>query len=81
MESDPSNPQCVEGSDIIQIDRQCAGYDGVEECARDATWSQWSEVNDIEYKAKIGINIFILVFNLLRNLWQLRRANKIQILH
>ena len=45
MESDASNPQCVEGSELIQIDRKCAGYDGqVEECPKDATWSQWSEV-------------------------------------
>ena len=45
-ESDPHNPQCVAGSDVIQVDRRCAGYlDGVEECARDAMWGQWSEVN------------------------------------
>jgi len=42
-ESDSSNPQCIEGSDILQVDRQCAGYDGVEECPRDAEWGQWSE--------------------------------------
>eukprot|EP00092_Neocalanus_flemingeri_P065531 GFUD01079705.1.p1 GENE.GFUD01079705.1~~GFUD01079705.1.p1 ORF type:complete len:1036 (-),score=190.52 GFUD01079705.1:69-2795(-) len=44
MESDPNNPQCVEGSEIIQIDRKCAGYgDQVQECPNDASWSQWSE--------------------------------------
>jgi len=42
-ESDPANPQCIEGSDIMQIDRQCAGYDGVEECPRGAEWGQWTE--------------------------------------
>ena len=43
-ETDPDHPHCIEGSDIIQIDRQCAGYDGVEGCLRDAIWGQWSEV-------------------------------------
>eukprot|EP00092_Neocalanus_flemingeri_P028576 GFUD01031032.1.p1 GENE.GFUD01031032.1~~GFUD01031032.1.p1 ORF type:complete len:911 (-),score=155.86 GFUD01031032.1:100-2832(-) len=44
MESDPNHPQCVEGSEIIQIDRKCAGYgDQVHQCPNDASWSQWSE--------------------------------------
>ena len=46
-ESDPSNPQCVEGSEIMQIDRHCAGHDGVEECPREAKWGQWSEVSEM----------------------------------
>ena len=44
-EADPNNPKCVEGSEIMQIDRNCAGAGSqIEECPIDATWGQWSEV-------------------------------------